>query len=1557
MTEEQWDTSASVAIVGMGLAVPGASSPEAFWKLLNQDHNIMAEPTLFDLENWFSANVKAEDKSYVRAAGFMGDFVPHPRLVAETVQGKWRGSDITTVLLRHCLLQAMDELAVCPEDRFGVYVGTPTGTLTHEETVLLTTACASVSDGPRRDQVRQALRRRYKNACDQPRNVCPDRVVAVACRELLPPDSDRLSIDTACSSSLYAIDLGVKSLLAGERDVVFCGGTHTFTRRELVLFSKVGGHPHNGEVRSFDADASGVLFSDGAATVALKRLDRALGDGDDILGVLGGFGGSVDGQGSVLAPSAIGQRRALRRARSVNFTDPGAVEWIVGHGTGTPAGDEAELETLAGLAGPAGHVVTSNKSLIGHGAWTAGVLSVIHALLAMRHDTIPGQRYFTALPETIRAPGIIVPRHDIEWPAPEKRQRIAGICAYGLGGTNGHLLVHGPESASRQPTRSAPPSACADPMVLVGHRVHLPGEPAQETVAAWLRDEGELPARSFGEEYPLPPLKEIRMPSRSARSVDRTHLMALAVTQAFAREHGEIWERHREHTGVITGHMGATRAMCEYTVRVGAADLTAALAEVPDATEQDRARLAATLSELADRLPAANERSLTGQLVNVIGCTVANRFQLGGATMSLDSGGSSTQAALHAAERYLATSELDVALVLALNGNSTPVMSQLSSRPAERIGEGAVLLVLTRESFAARHGWPVLARIHTASLRTVPRPTATEIDGPAGRDYLGAQGAFALLRAVLTGADGTVLRNHDPGPRVMVTSASERGPSMERSVLALRRTKLVAASPERPAISTGALVLTDSVDLAAELAPRVRQVDGHLLCTDPKASGSYLITSILDTPAEDVARAVSRIGGDCRDVLVVASVRTELSSWPAAPTPASLRLQECVLSAVQALNGSATSVTALLLDSPAGHSIHPHLTLLTGLLRALARELPCSVYAVVTDATLAEGIDQLRAESTSDGDRSVVEYRRGLRHVEEVCPDPLLLGRQAGQLPWTAEPVIVATTGAVGVSTALVTALARRLRPRVWLLGAAGIDTVPVELRDVKDAQLPVLRTEFVSREVESGVAAEEADRRFSALVRTWEASRTVACLRRLCGRHEVHYLICDLRDRTQVHRAATAIYAKERQVDLLIHGASENGTTSVADKSLERFREVRDVKVAGYHHLKAAFADPAPAVWCNLGSAGAVLGETGVTDHAPATEYLLAAARYASRAGRWESTIAVDECLESAEMLLAEFTEPRPAEPVSVYGPGGDPRSPSRLLTDREELDDAVARWNWHPHPVRDSYLVENLIDGRPALPVAMMLAMAAEAAVDEQPGRAVTGFARVDVGARLFTHPSVAPASCRVTAWTVDPEEVRVEIRSDLIAPNGQLLVTDRLHCRVDVLIGASVEPPPTSATTPDPSPGVSRPVEDPATNADMSMQLSGMWQTLCDLDVDARSVRARWTPRPEPDGVFASLPVPVLLIDAASRMLGYRSTDGGEIGIGTAESVERIELFTEDTDVGLALSHPEGLELIYRSDTNRVTATTRDGRVVLAMTGAATGDADLGSSEAGRRMERQL
>lgn len=733
-----------IAIIGMGIAVPGASSISEFWQLLNAGQPQFSEPSgNYRLDSFWSADPDAEDRTYVRVSGFLTGLRLHPRLATEIADGLFTRSDSEAIYLRHCLLQASASITTRDSDRGCCVIG-GTGLTSQrlDEAIVIESAAHNISarlqggaavGNADEDRLRSLLQEHFGHTGMPPTQLLPDQVVHAAVDGLLPGGYSVTVVDTACSSALYAIDLGARRLLAGDCEIAYCGGLSGVPPRYNTAFAKLGGLSRRGRLSVFDRDADGTLFSEAAAVVALKTLGRALEDGDPVLGVLAGFGASSDGRGrTVCAASPAGQVLCIERAQRAAGLDASQVDWVVAHGTATAAGDAAELAALAETAPPAGRLCASNKPIVGHTGWSAGAVSVIHALLALRHGLIPAHHGFSAPPPgSAVGTRVEIPVRSRPWPGKDDGEsRTVGVSSFGFGGTNGHLLIR--EHAPQRPTPTETETeTLADPVVLVAWAAHLPGDPTRAEVEHMLATGAWTCPRTFGR-YPPPPFDEIRLPARTARSTDRSQLMALHLAAMMVAEYGELWAPVSDTTGVIAAETGPMPLAVGNLLRCYAAEVERVF------TEEDAKALAAFLADAREENPATNRDTLPGIMPNIMAARLANHYDLHGLTMLVDSGRTSGYTALDVAALYLATGELDLALVLAVNLAVPTALARLTDAEPGRIAEGAFLLALTRSSVARRHGWQSHAEI--------PRGTREPV-GPdhTGTSFLAADAVVSLL--------------------------------------------------------------------------------------------------------------------------------------------------------------------------------------------------------------------------------------------------------------------------------------------------------------------------------------------------------------------------------------------------------------------------------------------------------------------------------------------------------------------------------------------------------------------------------------------------------------------------------------------------------------------------------------------------------------------------------------------------------------------------------------------------------------------------------------------
>ena len=264
---------------------------------------------------------------------------------------------------------------------------------------------------------------------------------------LLDLQGPAVSVQTACSTSLVAVHLGVNALLNMECDLVLAGGvTIELPHRQGYTYAPNEILSPDGVCRAFDDESNGTLFGSGSTIVALRRLEDALADGDDIKAVILGSAINNDGnqKANYFAPSVDGQVEAIAEAVTLSGVSPDSISYIEAHGTGTNLGDPIELTALNEVYGEAKKgslVVGSVKTNIGHLDTAAGGAGLIKVIEAMRHGRIPATLNF-------RTPNS---RFDFEHSPfevnAESRDWVQGgpkraaVNSLGVGGTNAHVIV------------------------------------------------------------------------------------------------------------------------------------------------------------------------------------------------------------------------------------------------------------------------------------------------------------------------------------------------------------------------------------------------------------------------------------------------------------------------------------------------------------------------------------------------------------------------------------------------------------------------------------------------------------------------------------------------------------------------------------------------------------------------------------------------------------------------------------------------------------------------------------------------------------------------------------------------------------------------------------------------------------------------------------------------------------------------------------------------------------------------------------------------------------
>jgi phthiocerol/phenolphthiocerol synthesis type-I polyketide synthase E len=430
-----------VAVIGMSGRFPGAMSVEAFWENLKNGVETISHFKEEELEaSVATAEAKRQGAKFVNARSIIEHadmfdasfFNIYPK-EAEVMDPQHR-------LFLECCWEAL-EVAGYDSEAYPGLIGVLAGLSMN--TYLLSNLVNSrefAADFTSAYQVGA-----YQVMLGNDKDFMPVRVAYK-----LNLRGPAFSIQCACSTSLVAICHACQSLMSYQCDMVLAGGSSiTFPQKRNYIYQEDAMVSDDGTCRTFDAKARGTVFGHGVGVVLLKRVEDAIADGDTILAVIRGFAVNNDGSQKVgfAAPSIQAQADVIAMAQAMTDVDPETISYIEAHGTATPLGDPIEIAALtqafrARTQAKGFCAIGTAKTYVGHLDVAAGVTGLIKTILQLQHNLIPPLLHFESPnPKINFADSPVYPVTKLmEWKRGATPRR-AGVSAFGVGGTNAHVVV------------------------------------------------------------------------------------------------------------------------------------------------------------------------------------------------------------------------------------------------------------------------------------------------------------------------------------------------------------------------------------------------------------------------------------------------------------------------------------------------------------------------------------------------------------------------------------------------------------------------------------------------------------------------------------------------------------------------------------------------------------------------------------------------------------------------------------------------------------------------------------------------------------------------------------------------------------------------------------------------------------------------------------------------------------------------------------------------------------------------------------------------------------
>lgn len=609
-----------VAVIGFSSILPGAKTPEEFWKICRDEgtqfgeisdarlrHHILheSEETSLKITSHLACEISVETLKELSA----NSKLPKEKKNRLSLYAEYAAREIFNKLPGLKMGRHQDIVIGCmnPDTLFEFHVA-------QEVLEKHTEEFKASLGGPEDEAVLDDLIKRTFIEPSKNHPADKDHFFTTSILARIARDhgltGEQVIVDSACASSLSAIDLAVQRLRLGLSDFSIAGGFESnLGAATYLVFSSVGALAPRVS-KPFDPTSEGLVQSEGVVLFGLKRLSDALNDGDHIHGIIRSVAGSADGRAaSLFQPNKEGQIRVYEQVHKKNRN----LHYLEAHGTGTQVGDQTEAESIRDFFKGQSFPVGSVKSKIGHTKGTAGATGLLKCLHIIRDRVVPPSDTIGSsnlLQEDGQSP--FINSGPVELPVDEPIR--IGINAFGFGGTNFHLLLEEfkPEATVVQKTER------------LLHRVGV-------------ITEHSMSLENFEREHFLDHDCPFKLPPKSVSGIDKTQLVALLTAWECIRQTGPLWNWiPKKKISVVS----ACTLALDQVFDIANLMTFESIVRMGESENKHPASVAKlrrfVKEEIEIRYPTINEDAATGILNNVIAGRVSNAFDLHGKSYNID---------------------------------------------------------------------------------------------------------------------------------------------------------------------------------------------------------------------------------------------------------------------------------------------------------------------------------------------------------------------------------------------------------------------------------------------------------------------------------------------------------------------------------------------------------------------------------------------------------------------------------------------------------------------------------------------------------------------------------------------------------------------------------------------------------------------------------------------------------------------------------------------------------------------------------------------------------